>query len=59
MFLVSTSNIHATFTSPRTSFDKAVAQLSVVNQYFDGTSNYMHPFAFAIKNSSNETFTLK
>ena len=56
---VSTSNLHATFTSPRTSFDKAVAHLSVVNQNVDEKLNYMHPLAFTTKNSSNDTFTLK
>ena len=44
---------------PRTSVDKSVAHISVVNQYFDGTLNCMHSLTFATKNSSNDTFILK
>ena len=57
--LVSTSSFHEKITSPRNSFDKAVAHLSVVNKSFDGTLNYMQPLAFATKSSINDTFTLK
>ena len=47
--LVSVSTLPATFASPRTSFEKSIAHLSVVNQHFDGTLNYLHPLAFATK----------
>ena len=47
------------FYSLRTSFGKANAHILVVNHHFDGTLNYMHPLAFATKNSINDTFTLE
>ena len=56
---VSVSTLPATFVSPQTSFDKSIAHLSVVNQHFDGTLNYLHPLTFTTKNSSNDTYTLK
>ena len=31
----------------------------MVNQHVDGTLNYLHPLAFATKNSSNDTYTFK
>ena len=36
-----------------------MAHMSLVNQHFDGTSNYLHPLAPASKNADNDTFTLK
>ena len=33
--------------------------MSIVNQYFDGTINFLHPIALATKNATNDTFTVK
>ena len=33
--------------------------MSLVNQYFNGTLNYLHPFALATKSADNDTFTVK
>ena len=59
MSFVSISCLSATFTSPKPSFKKYAAHLSVANQHFDGTLNYLHPLLFATKISSNDKHTLK
>ena len=57
--LFSTLNLHDTFPSPQTSFDKSVAYISVDSQHFDEILSYWNPLSFATKNSSNDKFTLK
>ena len=39
-------------------FEKAMAHLSLANQHFDGTLNYLHPSAF-LTNADNDTYTLR
>lgn len=45
------------FTSPSSFMIKSYAYLSVINQHFDGTLNYLHPCAFA-SSEINDSFTL-
>ena len=47
------------FCNPQTYHDRAMAHMTLINQHFDGTLNYIHPLALATKNADNDTFTLK
>ena len=48
--LATVSGLDNTFQYPTTSIDNAVALMSVVNQYFDGTINLLHQMALTTKN---------
>ena len=36
-----------------------MAHMTLVNQYFNGTINYLHPLALATKSDNNNTYTVK
>ena len=59
MDMVSVLGLGNMFHGPRNSDAKAVTHISIVNQHFDGTINYLHPMVFATKNATNDTFAVK
>ena len=59
MFFATLSALLQTFASPKTIFIKYIVHLSVVQQYFDETLNYLYAPAFMSKNIDNDTFTTK
>ena len=52
------ASIMTAFESPRLTAYKTIHHLSLINQNFDGTLNYIHQHAF-VTNASNDTYTLK
>ena len=45
------------FGHPKSHFERAMAHMSLANQHFDGTLNFLHPAAFLV-NADNDTYSL-